>query len=721
MVDNSLQSLDFYFDQVSKNYILPKQYKDSEKDNLLIEKLYQLQKLMQRDVKKVTIFGVFKAGKSTFLNALIGTEILPSRTNRATGVITRINHDSNVSAFLTRGDNKQSVDYKDIAKYILLDVSQNETKLASDVNTVEITLPFPLLKDNCCLVDTPGLLDNQSLTDKTYKELEESDLAVIVLRADKILSQPERESIERINTLLNGNIIYVINRLGLIEPEDEKDVLNWVQKTLQNTGNRFVGAPKIFATDALSVLQSSQETQYLAGLNKFKEWLEYLLHSPVSDRVVMLSRLGILTNYIDEANLYFQAKLEELAINIVSLEQAAQKNWEERLDEFNQRMLTLKVKITESKNELVKKIEKEVKNILSLAQDILNEDDPNWAERVQDKWLITCKICSNIVFTQITNDLKNTISYIPPLDFSKSIQISELNLSIDNASKITQVIGGSWILGTTRFLSESILGNNLKESNLNEINNCVKRAHQELLKELDLYFDKIETELNTYIETSAPKLETPTQLTEARKAKITYLKLVDSVTTFQKAIAEIKESIFNWQLEFRVIWQKFSQEITSIFERQYKQNKKQIKSEEDIYELIQNVIHAELVRWDNRGEFYLIWLEVLQEHSVDIAKRFQIELKRLQLQEFLEFSPNFKPAEISLFIFAFLSALAAWYWGQNIGLLLGVAIIVFVFYSVKNSRAKRIRKQTEIIFRKFDNMLNKQGKKLEKILLDLSV
>jgi|GEM_PF-2091265 len=712
--------LDCHFDELFKHYSLPTQYQYSPEDQALLENLKKLRQLLKRERKQVTVFGVFKSGKSTFLNALIGNQILPSRTNRATGVITRINHGAELAAelILKDGNNTQVIDWKKLNQYILLDVSQTEAKAPDNIDSVEIKLPFPLLKNNCCLIDTPGLLDNLALTERTYQEIEESDIAILILRADKLLSQSERDTIEKINTLLNGNILFVVNRLGLIEPEEQEDVLKWVKKSLQSMGNRFVGSPKVFAIDALAILNSQATEKYLEGFNNFKYSLQYLLHSPVNERVVTLSRLGILNNSLEKAGHYFQIRLEQLKQDIITRERLAQEDWQKRLDEFNKMTLMLKVKLTESKNESLKIIEQEVNNFLQEAQNILNEDDPKWPERVQEQWIFTSQKCSNLVLAKVKNALKDISLSIPPLILSEVSQITQLNLTVDNASKITQFLGGNWGLGTTRFLSQNLLGYDLKEENFKEIKTSVNRSYQELLHKADKYYSTIDENLNNYITHNQPKLEIPTQLIEARKANNTYQYLLVLVSAFQKDLTELKKQVLDWQLEFQVIWQEFSQATITLFQNQYKQNVKQFKSEADLYNLIGQVLNVQVSRWQDREEFYLVWLEGLFNYNSDLAKKFEAQLKKLQLKEFLELPATFNKLEIALFIVFILIISVVLYLGKNIGIILTVIILILSLFGLKNIRKKRIRRETQKIFEKFNQMLSNHGKKLEQVITD---
>src|SRR5689334_15791941 len=85
------------------------------------------QVLWRRDVQ-ITFFGGFKAGKSTLLNAIVGWSLLPTRANRATGVITRVRHAAQASASVTRRgpDGKlldESILLDEIGRYVFLDLS----------------------------------------------------------------------------------------------------------------------------------------------------------------------------------------------------------------------------------------------------------------------------------------------------------------------------------------------------------------------------------------------------------------------------------------------------------------------------------------------------------------------------------------------------------------------------------------------------------------------
>jgi GTPase SAR1 family protein len=307
-----LVSLERYFAAIPDRKI-------AEEDNVYLLPIKKCQSQLKRFDKQVVFFGVFKAGKSTLLNAILGSPLLPSRTNRATGVVTKIGYSHSRTARVIQRSSTiskhKTLDIKpdQIGQYILLDISQAISKAPEEIETVEVGLPLPLLNNGWCLIDTPGLLDNQALTERTYQQLEQTDLAVMVLAADKLLTQAEKEAAQRVHSLLNGNIIFILNRVGLIDSENLAEVIDWATTSLEGTGNKLIGKSTIFATDAKQILnakqQSDSQQQDIDSLIAFENWLQALLNSPTGERVFLLSRLGILEYHLSKAQIYFQLQL----------------------------------------------------------------------------------------------------------------------------------------------------------------------------------------------------------------------------------------------------------------------------------------------------------------------------------------------------------------------------------------------------------------------------
>jgi hypothetical protein len=128
----------------------------------------------------------------------------------------------------------------------------------------------------------------------------------MVLSADKVLSSRERDAARSIHDLLNGNVVFVLNRLDMVEEGDREEVLDWTCTALQGAGNELVGMPRIFATAAKGASGIGQEGNDLAA---FRQWLAELLSTSTGDRVAVLSRLGILEQQLCELDASIRMEL----------------------------------------------------------------------------------------------------------------------------------------------------------------------------------------------------------------------------------------------------------------------------------------------------------------------------------------------------------------------------------------------------------------------------
>lgn len=114
------------------------------------------------DELRIAVVGEFSSGKSTFINALIGKDILKHATTETTAVITRIvNVDKNSSLCY-----KGKVIFRDGTEKVLKDLNSikeytstfsSTCDVVKEINAVEIYAPLLNTKRNIVIIDTPGL------------------------------------------------------------------------------------------------------------------------------------------------------------------------------------------------------------------------------------------------------------------------------------------------------------------------------------------------------------------------------------------------------------------------------------------------------------------------------------------------------------------------------------------------------------------------------------
>ncbi len=186
------------------------------------------------DAFRVVVTGEFSRGKSSFINALLGQRILPSKVTPTTSMTT-------------------TVMYGDVLEYRIYlkgesvprQISQDEFFAinADDVSFVEhaeIICPNVFCKDNVEVVDTPGTNDlNIERREITYGYLSQADIVVMILSAVQCLTVSEANFLQMfIKGNTPKNIFFVINFKDCLEVGEEEKVktffISQLQKLLPN-------------------------------------------------------------------------------------------------------------------------------------------------------------------------------------------------------------------------------------------------------------------------------------------------------------------------------------------------------------------------------------------------------------------------------------------------------------------------------------------------------
>ncbi|MBI5343085.1 MAG: dynamin family protein [Deltaproteobacteria bacterium] len=111
--------------------------------------------LRERGVVDVAVLGQFKAGKSSFLNGLIGRDVLPVNVLPATAVITRIGHGAAERALVRHLAGRiEEIPLEELPEFV---TEQRNPGNEKEVSIVDVELPALVGFRGMRFVDTPGL------------------------------------------------------------------------------------------------------------------------------------------------------------------------------------------------------------------------------------------------------------------------------------------------------------------------------------------------------------------------------------------------------------------------------------------------------------------------------------------------------------------------------------------------------------------------------------
>ena len=190
---------------------------------------------LDEGVFKVIVFGQFKRGKSTLLNALLKQDVLPTDNLECTAIITiMLNRQDTQEVRIVKIDGEDEYMKKDEFKVkYALNEKDRETLNSfglidrfENIQYAEIPSDSKLCRNGVMLIDAPGLKAS-SIREKIANEyLRQSHAVIFMLDAIYPLDKDEQKFIR--NNFEPGqmeNIFFVVNRINLLNSDEERDKL----------------------------------------------------------------------------------------------------------------------------------------------------------------------------------------------------------------------------------------------------------------------------------------------------------------------------------------------------------------------------------------------------------------------------------------------------------------------------------------------------------------
>jgi GTP-binding protein EngB required for normal cell division len=226
----------------------------------------------------VVVLGEFNHGKSTFINALLGSPLLPTGITPTTALLAHVTHGARAGAIAVDDAGERTpIDATALADHLTVDglakaadktngggKGKASKKPPAAIHHVEITHPSPLLANQLTIVDTPGVNDiNEQRADITYGYLPRADAAVFLLDATQILTASERQFLEeRILRSTRDRLIFVVAKADLLDEAELAETLRFARQHL----GAIVPEPAIFPVSAKKALAGDRAG---SGLDPF--------------------------------------------------------------------------------------------------------------------------------------------------------------------------------------------------------------------------------------------------------------------------------------------------------------------------------------------------------------------------------------------------------------------------------------------------------------------
>lgn len=209
-------------------------------DSLIADELHRVRADLESTEFTVGIFGLIKRGKSTLLNALIGTEVSSMHVTPETAVPVYVSYGDAPEATVHFADGTiRHVAVEEVHRFTSQKANPHNRL---GVTVVEQQVPVGFLRNGTRLIDTPGLDDAEAdevYTERTLQELDVVDAGIVLFLSPPTVSATELGFLEQVVARDLKKTFLVCNMYPqhFHDPETRASVLDYV-------GNRIVEASR---------------------------------------------------------------------------------------------------------------------------------------------------------------------------------------------------------------------------------------------------------------------------------------------------------------------------------------------------------------------------------------------------------------------------------------------------------------------------------------------
>lgn len=220
----------------------------------------------------LAVLGQFKRGKSTLINALLGSEILPSGVLPVTlvPVFLRFGERPEVEIRFSNGHLPECYPVDRLGEFVN---EANNPQNTKHVVQVDLCYPSDLLQNGIVLIDTPGVGSTLAHnTETTLEFLPRCDAAIVVVSADPPITAAEIEFLLRLKPHI-AHFFFVLNKVDYLDAADAVEAQHFLYETLENQA--AIDAPQIFALSARQGLRAHLENDEAmwskSGMKNFQQ------------------------------------------------------------------------------------------------------------------------------------------------------------------------------------------------------------------------------------------------------------------------------------------------------------------------------------------------------------------------------------------------------------------------------------------------------------------
>lgn len=257
---------------------------------------------INNSVFPINVIATMSSGKSTLINALLGSKLMPSKNEACTATITEILDNDGTGFSAVAYDENDNV-VENIPELTYEEMSRlNDNK---DIYRIAVNGNIPFLDADSTalmLVDTPGPNNSQNQAHKntTYRAInnDANNLILYVLNGTQLSTNDDAtllnyvaDQIKKGGKQVRDRFLFVVNKMDGFNPEEE-NIENAIKKVRMYLASYGIEDPQIFPCSAFMALNIRT---HLAGINNIDELTraeERALPSAARDTLPMIDKFN---------------------------------------------------------------------------------------------------------------------------------------------------------------------------------------------------------------------------------------------------------------------------------------------------------------------------------------------------------------------------------------------------------------------------------------------
>lgn len=201
-----------------------------------LQQIAEAQERIRTHRFRVAVVGEFKRGKSSFINALLGKNVLPVDVSPATAIISRIIYGNVPRAYLYYKDGGNcEVEIERLADYVTK-LTEESRENADKVQEAVIEYPSVFCQNYVDLIDTPGMNDDDMMNERTVAALDQIDLAIVAVSAGYPFSETECSfMVKLLESPAISQIVVAVTYIDTVRERDRERVLSYMKDRIKET------------------------------------------------------------------------------------------------------------------------------------------------------------------------------------------------------------------------------------------------------------------------------------------------------------------------------------------------------------------------------------------------------------------------------------------------------------------------------------------------------